>query len=460
MADNHKAMSTLYLSLKKVHIHPFSLSGLRWALIFPILLTFLPLSVLAEDEIKLKILAVNPSPTKAIDSDISYNLPQEVTPADVLDSAGLEVKFNPEAQAYVLSGKVKLQAKESKTLEITVRDVWKVTPEKIDEVRVEITRKRDGLVGTKYENTGELLFQKALETLGQIEAEQTQVQGIRKRIEFYRGAIKRLDQIQNNVLSIGSMREAEAGVGNEERVAKFQITAQNPSSEKRTMTVRADLPKEIQSEHVLNNAGFELLFDAVKGRFVIEKKDEFQGRESKTYQIELKDIWYISPKQTQYIRLQTEELNKHFQESNYAEFTAGITAEVTKLLSEIDTLQAEVAESPAIQDRIRAYTLNSQKMNIVQSKVKELQDLLMDLPITTEPKPVVESSPEGVREIQKIKDVSKILSMGIKPDLSTTWWIILGIIGFLMIFATIFYIVWIKQLKKNIYKPESDETAA
>ena len=227
----------------------------------------------------------------------------------------------------------------------------------------------------------------------------------------------------------------------------------------RRAILAADLPKEIQSEHVLNNAGFELLFDAVKGRFVIEKKDEFQGRESKTYQIELRDIWYISPKQTQYVRTQTEELNKHFQESNYAEFSTGITAEVMRLLSEIDVLQAEVADAPAIQDRIRAYTLNSQKMNVTQSKVKELQDLLMDLPITAKPKPVMETSPEGVREIQKIKDVSKILSMGIKPDLSTTWWIILGIIGFLMIFATIFYVVWIRQLKKNIYKgkPEPSE---
>lgn len=413
----------------------------------------------SEDDIKLKMLAVNPFADKAIDSDIRYNLPPEVTPADVLDSAGLEVKFNSDEKVYFLIGKVKLEAKESKTLVISVRDVWKISPERMETVRSDLTQKRDGLVGTKYQETGELLFQKALETLSQIETEQSQIQGIRKRIEFYRGAVKRLDQIQSNVLSIGSLREAEAGIGTDERIAKFQITAQNPSSEKRTMTVRADLPKEIQSEHVLNSAGFELLFDSTKGRFVIEKKDEFQGKENKTYQIEIKDIWYIPPKQIDYIRAQTEELNKHFSASNYAEFARGVTAEVMKLLSEIETLQGEVADSPAIQDRIRAYTLNSQKMNVVQGRVKELQDLLMDLPITTEPKPVIETSPEGVREIQKIKDVSKILSMGIKPDLSTTWWIILGIIGFLMIFATIFYVVWIQQLKKNIYKSESDSNA-
>ena len=58
-----------------------------------------------------------------------------------------------------------------------------------EDVRAEITRKRDGLVGTKYEETGELLYQKALESLDQIETEQAQVQGIRKRIEFYRGAV-------------------------------------------------------------------------------------------------------------------------------------------------------------------------------------------------------------------------------------------------------------------------------
>jgi len=451
-------MSTLYLSLKPPRFYCLGRSLLWVVLISALFLSLRPLSAQAAEDIKIKILAVNPLANKAIDSDITYSLPQEVTPADVLDSAGLQVKFNPDEKVYFLVGKVKLAAKESKTLEISVRDVWRVTPEKMEDVRSEITRKRDGLVGTRYAETGELLYQKALESLDQIESEQTQVQGIRRRIEFYRGAVKRLDQIQNDVLSIGSLRETEAGVGEDERIAKFQITAQNPSSEKRTMTVRADLPKEIQSEHVLNSSGFKLLFDAGKSRFVIEKKDEFQGRESKTYQIELKDIWYISPKQIENLRNQTDNLNKHFQTSNYAEFSAGITAEVMRLLKEIETLQAEVADSAAIQDRIRAYTLNSQKMNVVQARVKELQDLLMDLPITAEPKPVVETSPEGVREIQKVTDVSKILSMGLKPDLSTTWWIILGIIGFLMIFATIFYVVWIMQLKKNVYKSESESS--
>ena len=342
-----------------------------------------------------------------------------------------------------------------------VSDVWRIDPEEFDAVRAALKLKKESLIGTKYAETGELLYQKALAAIDQIETEQSSISGIRRRIEFHRGAVKRLNQVKNNVLSIEAIRGAESNLGDEERTAKFQITAQNPSAEARTMTVRADLPRDIESEHVLDKGGSELLFDANKSRYVVERKDNFAGRESKTYEIELKDIWYITQKEINLNRDQALELNQHFSASNYADFADGVTAEVKRLLNEIEALQEEVGGSSAIQDRIRAFTLNSQKMNIVRNRIKELQDLLLDLPITTQPKPVVESTPEGVREIQKIKDVSKILSMGIKPDLSTTWWLILGIIGFLMIFATIFYVVWIHQLKKNAYKggPEDGGTA-
>lgn len=432
---------------------------LSLVLILPFFLSvFLASSAHAADEVKLKILAVNPSAEKNIESDVTYPMPPEITPGDVLDAAGLDVKYDPEEKIHYLVGKVKLAPKESKTLTVTVRDVWKITPERIEQARAEINQKYESLKTTKFAETGELLYQKAMGEIDQIEAEQAQVQGIRRRIEFYRASVQRLADAQNNILSIGSLRELEAGAA-EERTAKFQITAANPSAEPRTMTIRADLPKEVQSEHVLDKAGFTLLFDSMKSRFVLEKKEEFKGKENKTYQIVLKDIWFIPAKEIEYIRKQTENLAKHFVSSNYADYAAGLTSEIERLLTEIETLQAEVADTAAIQDRIRAFTLNSQKMNIVKAKVKELQDLLLELPIKAETEDDLAKYLEGIRELQKVKETAKLLSMGLKPDLSTTWWIILTIIVFLMFLATLFYTTWLKKLKKDIYAtPPKDKS--
>ncbi len=428
------------------------------------LLTRMPQS--GADEIKMKILAVNPSDKNAIDSEVTSPLPPEVTPADVLDAAGLEVKFNADEKAYYLTGKVKLAPKESKTLTIVVNDVWKITPERIEEARKEITQKHASLQNTKFAETGELLYKKAMDTIDEIESEQAKIQGIRRRIEFYRASVQRLDEAQNNVLSIGALREMEAG-GIEGRTAKFQITATNPAAEVRTMTVRADLPKEVQAEHVIDKAGFNLLFDSAKARFALEKNEEFQGKETKTFSIVVRDIWYIPPKEIEYIRTQTASLSKHFSTSNYADYAAGITSEIERFLGEIEALQAEVSDTASIQDRIRAFTLNSQKMNVVRGKVKELQDLLLELPLKSESDEDLVKALEGVRELQKIKDASKLLSMGLKPDFSTTWWIILTIIVFLMVLALIFYMTWMKKLQNDIYaappkskKPDFEDTPA
>jgi len=73
-------------------------------LIFAAALLLVSREGFADNEIKLKILAVNPSPDKSIDSDITYTLPQEIKPANVLNSAGLDVKYNQDDKVYYLSG--------------------------------------------------------------------------------------------------------------------------------------------------------------------------------------------------------------------------------------------------------------------------------------------------------------------------------------------------------------------
>ena len=222
------------------------------------------------------------------------------------------------------------------------------------------------------------------------------------------------------------------------------------------MTIRADLPREIKSEDVLDAQAFSILYDDTKNRYALEKQDEFKASEKKSYQIVLRDIWFIPPKDLAYLRKQTDSLEKHFAASKYEQYAKETTASIRAYLTEIDALQDEVAES-SIQDRVRAYTLNSQKLNLVKLKLKELQDLLLELPLqVTEEKSNFRKMVQGIKEIQKVPVVAKILTMGIDPNLATTWWIILGIVAFVMILATIFYVTWLGKLKKNAYEKPAE----
>ena len=63
-----------------------------------------------------------------------------------------------------------------------------------------------------------------------------------------------------------------------------------------------------------------------------------------------------------------------------------------------------------------------------------------------------------VKKLASVKDVV-LVAMGFRPDKPVTWWIILGIIGFLGILSAVFYVVWLKKLQENKWvKKGSAET--
>ena len=73
------------------------------------------------------------------------------------------------------------------------------------------------------------------------------------------------------------------------------------------------------------------------------------------------------------------------------------------------------------------------------------KDLLLEIPIKRQ-ESIVESIRRAVKSLANVIDIIKI---GFKPDLSTTWWIILGLIAFLMIMSASFYVIWISKLKET-----------
>jgi len=412
------------------------------AFTFLFLFYLLP-SVHAEGEVKIKILAMNPSPSKQLESIVKQNLPPEVRPEDVVDNAGMEVKYNSEDGVYYLSKQVTLAPKESLTIEVKIRNVWLLPEERLAKVKENLDGTTKALVGTKYEKTIQLLRDRITERLGGIEEEQARSIGISKRIELYRAHLKQLDSIEHEIVSIGSLRELEDEQAVGMRTAKLVISAENPSSETRKMTVRSDLPKEISANDILDKLDFLLLYDDTKKRFSLEKDDQFAGNETKKYEIILRDIWYIPQGVLDHHKEQAEKLLGHLKGSAYESYSAQQGVVINETLASIAQLQAEVQGAEAIQDKIKAYELNSERLALVAKKIKELQDLLLEVPIKRQVSEI-EKIKQAIKSLTKVMDV---IRMGFKPDLSTTWWIILGIIAFLIVLSTTFYVTWLSRLK-------------
>lgn len=410
------------------------------------LLLGLPLFVCASEDVKIKILAVNPSPSNPLDTFVSSHLPPEVGPEDIVDKGGMEVKFDTEKQTYSLVQNVKLAPKEVKTIIVQVKNVWKVSDEEMGDIRDRLEKSVKTLVGTPYEETGKSLSDKINEKLSGIEEDQTKAIGIQQRVEMFRAHKKQLESIRKELLTFNELRRMKDEAEQGSRTVKFVVTAENALDEKRTLAIRSDLPRDIQINDVVDRAGFSVLFDESRNRYSVYRQDELAGKEKKTYEIILKDIWFVPKSDMDFYKKQVEKLVSGLAASEYEAYSIQISEFINKTFEAIVSLQDEV-QSSGLEDRIRAFVLNSERVEVVKKKIKELQDLQLEVPVKKNLNEF-EKIRQAVKELSKVVD---ILRLGFTPDLSTTWWVILGVMAFLFLITAIFYMTWLVKLQDDVW---------
>lgn len=423
-------------------LNRFFLSGIFFAFLCSVQPAF------ADDSVKIKILAVNPSTTKPLKTIVTQYLPPEVGPDDVLDKEGLEIKYDTEKRAYAVLKSVELKPQETITIEVKVRNVWVITPEQIEEVKVQLKQSSGALSKTKFAKTGQLLYEKASESLAQIEENQTKSLGIMQRIELYRSNMRQLDDLKLNALSLEAMRKMEDEKTSGVRDVKFVVSAENPSLEEKKLSVRSSLPKGIKETDVLDKGGFELIYDEKGSSFVLERQDTLGPKEIRKYEVKIKDIWYISKAELDFLKSEIEKLVSLFKKSPYEDFAAKHKESVLKSLQLIDTLQTEVSSSTNLDDRIRAHVLNQQRENSAKRKIKELQDLLSEVNLRSGDG--AEDSPFQ-KMVAKLVDIKNrvMMALGNQPNKSILWWFFLGVVLFLAVITIVFYSAWLKKLQNN-----------
>ncbi len=415
---------------------------------------FLLGSINADSEVKFKILAVNPSVDQPLKAMIDQPLPAEIDPArDIVDKAGLEIVYDTEAKGYKLTGEVELKPRETKIFEVRIRDVWQISIDQAEEVRKELDAQIVALKGTKYYETAKLLYDKAQEGIDRILEEQSKPVGINQHIELYRSHVLQLQDIKSNALSLNVMRKTEEEQKKGIPEARFIIDAENPSGESRAMRVRSALPKELKAEDVLDRQGFSVLYDQMQKVYVLEREDQFAAQEKKTYVITVRDIWRVSDEEIRYHREQTEQLVTFFEGTPFEKYAADQGAMILDILDGITQLQMELNSSLALEDRIRAFVLSTQQMNIAKTKIRNLQHLMMEASPKKSDHELLEKIKHFVKKLAEVKDVV-LMAMGVRPDTPIVWRIIFGIIIFLGIVSVVFYMIWIKRLQENKWSPK------
>ncbi len=412
-----------------------------------VLFSFCGLLQAAPEDIKIKVLAVNPSPERDLRTTVTHYLPNEITSEqDVIDKAGMEIRYDAQKKLYYLSKEVALNPQQTMTFEVRVRDVWVLDPEKIEGTRKDLERQISGLAGTPYYETAKLLYDKALESLDRIVAEQSQPKGVKQHVELCRAHAVQFNEIIENALSLDAMRRLQEEKKKGVREARFVIEAENPSRDPKTITVRSVLPKDIKPDDLLDKQGFDVLFDQDQKTYLLQRQDEFSPREHKKYTIVIRDIWSIPDEILNSLQNQTERLVRLLKPTPYEKFAEEQGNIALALLGEIRKLQEEVSGSLSLEERMRAFVANSQKLEVVKAKIRDLQQLFLEIPEKREDP--LEKLRILIKKLAEIKNLV-LVAMGFTPDRPITWWIILGIILFLGVMSGIFYMAWLKKLQEN-----------
>ena len=403
--------------------------------------------------IKINLVVVNAA-DESKDYPVKYYLPREIKFDDVLDPAGLNLDYDTDKQAYYVSGTINFAPKESKTITIEVKDVWKVSKDEMESLKKQMDENLNRIQNTPNYETGKAFKDSLVKQLDGIVAQQESFSGDPdRRIEAYRSHAEELKKIKDKIFSVdyweGNKAQFELSQlesQNLEKIVKMVIEVENPPEEQaRSIKHQHFLPPEVKPEDIVDSQGFEIRYDAEKKQLYLFKEEEFQPGEKKLYKIEIKDVWAISESIQKSLIEHAQETSKEIERYSFGKEHLN---NVENLIKDIEETLGEIKKSQeekkTVSQNIGTYRLNQKRLEQAQENIRKLEEILA----LVRQKRLEELENSRVKNIlQKLQSfkgieaISKAL-FGQKPDVGNTWRFIWMTISFIAIFTSIHFLIW------------------
>ena len=157
----------------------------------------------------------------------------------------------------------------------------------------------------------------------------------------------------------------------------LKVRAINPSqTEKRSVEVKAFLPKPAKPDDVVSAGELEVAYDVANKAYCVHKKIEMDPGQNRTFEVVLKDIWSIPDDTVKALSDHAKELSallKGTDKENTATRLGGLIAENLKSVVELQA--ANVVGSVKPVDHIRAFESNVDVMERVRRDVGMMENL-------------------------------------------------------------------------------------
>lgn len=181
---------------------------------------------------KMRVVVVNPSKTKAQTKTVKTFFPKEITLKDVKDPGGLDIDYD-ESQGLLFAFKenVELAPSETKTFEIVMEDVWNVPDEQLSLYKEKTDRIMKRLKGTAYFTQADLLAKTVYGRLDEIKKTQTDTTAPKQQhIAYYRDNVKSLEGVKADLDKLEKILVTVGGAPNIELLEKSELELKSPSA--------------------------------------------------------------------------------------------------------------------------------------------------------------------------------------------------------------------------------------
>lgn len=387
-------------------------------------------------DLYINILAVNGT-DEPKEKDIKHFLPKEIKEGDVIDAGGLSVDYDIEQGQYYLHGPVSLQAKETKTIKVRIRDLWKFDRTDAEVLKEQINLNIERIKDTEFYDAGlakkDELFKKLDYIVQQQEIFADNIEG---RIEKYRTYATDIVQIREDAISVKYWR-SELPTADPDKLFNYIVEVTNDTAEQKKVNPKFYLPKEVRPEHIIDAKGFEVRFDEIQGVSYLTKEEDLGPNEKKRFDIQIKDIWNIKQSEIEGLKERTRKAFKLLERTEYAESANYL---VKNIKDNLEKIEASQARQKTITEHISAYRANIGYFEIAEKDVQALEDLLAAVREELE-RSKLRNVLQKVRSFKSIADIAEAI-FGTKPSPNTAWKIITGIVIFVGIFTAIHFAIW------------------
>ena len=196
--------------------------------LFPLLIALLSSAAYAAT-IKMRVVVINPSETKAQTKSVKNFLPKEAMKKDILDTGGLELDYDDkEGALFVYKEGIELSPGETKNYEVMMNDIWMIDEAKLEQIRGQVEKLVTLFNGTPFMADADTIAQTIYGRLDDIAKTQAdQVVNRQQHIAYYRDNLKILDSVLKDIERLEKMLVTAGGPP---KIIKEDAKLKNPNA--------------------------------------------------------------------------------------------------------------------------------------------------------------------------------------------------------------------------------------